>query len=154
MGALAAAVLALSMLPIGGSTWDGTNPFNCTVQDAGLNATGPAPAADPYCVRFDKTHQSITDLGSVDFLLKEPARTATAVPKCFYDQEDHWRASITPGGPAIYEFTGHYFFDKAHSDGGVWITNLSLLGHPIPLPRGSFGVRTHDDIQADPRCPR
>jgi len=154
VGALAAGVLALAMLPFGGSTWDGSKPFACTVQDAGLHATGPNPKADPYCVRFDKTHQSVTDLGIVAFLLEEPARTAAAVPKCFYYQEDHWRASITPGGPAIYEFTGHYFFDKAHADGGVWITKLSVLGHAIPLPGGSFGVRTHDDFPADPRCPR
>ncbi len=99
--------------------WDGTNPFHCIVQDAGRGTTVPDPGADPYCVRFDKTGQSVTDLGLLDFLLKEPARVAAAVPKCFSYQEDHWRGSLTPGGPALYEYVGHYFFNKATGDGGA-----------------------------------
>ena len=50
------------------SPWDGTNPFNCTLQDAGRGTTVPDPAADPYCVHFDKTNQNVTELGLVGFL--------------------------------------------------------------------------------------
>jgi hypothetical protein len=149
------------------SPWDGTNPFSCVVQDAGFGPTGPDPAADPYCVRFDKTHQNVTQLGIVDFLLKEPARTAAAVPKCFYFQEDHWRGSIVQDGvPAVYEFEGHYFFNKATGDGGVWVTGFTVDGQtfdPTSLPGfppgyggyfgpGTGGFITHDDVPADPRC--
>ncbi len=35
-------------------------------------------------MEFDKTQQSITDLGILDFLASEPARVAAAVDKCFY----------------------------------------------------------------------
>ncbi len=148
--------------------WDGTNPFNCTIQDAGLGTKVPDPGADPYCVRFDKTRQNLTQLGIVDFLSKEPARTAAAVGKCFYFQEDHWRGSVVQSDPStlLYEFEGHYFFNKATGDGGVWITGFTLAGQtfdPTSLPGfppgygryfgpGTGGVITHDDIPVDPQC--
>jgi hypothetical protein len=147
--------------------WDGTNPFNCTIQDAGLGTAVPDPGADPYCVRFDKTQQNLTHLGIVDFLLKEPARTAAAVPKCFYFQEDHWRGSINQSDPiSLYEFQGHYFFDKATGDGGAYILDFTVAGQtfdPTALPGfppsygryfgpGTGGVITHDDVPVDPRC--
>jgi hypothetical protein len=150
------------------SPWDGTNPFSCTIQDAGLGPTGPDPAADPYCVRFDKTHQNVTQLGIVDFLLKEPARTAAAAPKCFYFQEDHWRGSVVQSDQrtVVYEFQGHYFFDKATGDGGAWVTGFSIAGQtfdPTALPGfppgyggyfgpGTGGFITHNDVPTDPRC--
>lgn len=148
--------------------WDGTSPFNCVVQDAGLGPTGPDPSADPYCVRFDKSHQNILEGGIVDFLLKEPARTAAAVPKCFYYQEDHWRGSLIQSGAqtVIYEFEGHYFFNKATGDGGVWVTGFTVAGQtfdPTQLPGfppqygqyfgpGTGGFITHDEVPADPQC--
>src|SRR2546421_8750221 len=139
--ALAAlAILASAARSIAPPTpWDGTNPFNCTIQDAGLGPTGPNPAADPYCVRFDKTHQNITQLGVADFMLKEPARVATASPKCFYFQEDHWRGSVVQSDQktVIYEFHGHYFFNKATGDGGAWVTGFAVAGRtfdPTELP--------------------
>jgi hypothetical protein len=172
-GALMAAALMAAALPgtarasAPPTPWDGTNPFNCTVQDAGLGPTGPDPGADPYCVHFDKTHQNVTQLGIADFISQEPARTAAAVPKCFYFQEDHWRGSLAQSdGTAAYEFEGHYFFNKATGDGGVWITGFTLAGQtfdPATLPgfpaqyggyfgAGTGGVITHDDVPADPRC--
>jgi hypothetical protein len=147
--------------------WDGTNPFNCVVQDAGLGATGPDPGADPYCVNFDKTNQNITQLGIVDFLLQEPARTAAAAPKCFYFQEDHWRGTVAQSdSTAVYEFEGHYFFNKASGDGGVWVTNFRVDGQtfdPSSLPGfppqygqyfgpGTGGFITHNDVPVDPSC--
>jgi hypothetical protein len=167
------AALGLSLVPSPAhalappTPWDGTNPFHCVVQDAGLGPTGPDPGADPYCVRFDKTHQNVTQLGIVDFLLKEPARTAAAVSKCFYFQEDHWRGSIVQDGtPAVYEFEGHYFFNKATGDGGVWVTGFTVDGQtfdPTALPGfppgyggyfgpGTGGLITHNAVPTDPRC--
>jgi hypothetical protein len=172
-----AALTLLAALGVGSSPahalglpmpWDGVNPFNCTVQDAGLNTTGPDPAADPYCVRFDKTHQNVTQLGIVEFLLKEPGRTAAALDKCFYYQEDHWRGSLVQndGRTVLYEFTGHYFFDEATADGGVWVTGFNVAGvtvDPTSLPGfppswgkyfgpGTGGVITHDQIPGNPVC--
>lgn len=148
--------------------WDGVNPFDCTVQDAGQGTTVPDPGADPYCVRFDKTNQNVTQLGLVDFLSKEPARVAAAVPKCFYYQEDHWRGSLIQANQqtVIYEFYGHYFFDKATGDGGVWVTGFTIAGHtfdPRALPGfppqwdpyfgpGTGGFRSHDEVPVDPSC--
>lgn len=148
--------------------WDGVNPFDCTIQDAGQGTTVPDPGADPYCVRFDKTNQNITELGLVDFLSKEPARVAAAVPKCFYYQEDHWRGSLIQSDQqtVLYEFYGHYFFNKATGDGGVWVSRFTVAGHtfdPRTLPGfppqwdpyfgpGTGGVISHNDVPVDPNC--
>lgn len=148
--------------------WDGVNPFDCTIQDAGQGTTVPDPGADPYCVRFDKTNQNVTQLGLVDFLSKEPARVAAAVPKCFYYQEDHWRGSIIQSNQqtVVYEFYGHYFFNKATGDGGVWVTGFTVAGQtfdPRTLPGfppqwdpyfgpGTGGVISHNDVPVDPSC--
>jgi hypothetical protein len=168
LAALAPAVVPGSASALSSPTpWDGTNPFNCTIQDAGQGTAVPDPGADPYCVQFDKTNQNVTQLGIVDFLLNEPARTAAAVPKCFYFQEDHWRATVNQGdATAIYEWVGHYFFNKATGDGGVWVTDFTVDGQtfdPATLPGfpaqyasdfgpGTGGVITHDDVPADPSC--
>jgi hypothetical protein len=164
--ALLVATSALGSAPP--SPWDGTNPFNCTIQNAGLGATVPDPGADPYCVRFDKTHQNVSQLGIVDFISKEPARTAAAAPKCFYFQEDHWRGSLvqSDGKTVIYEFQGHYFFNKATGDGGAWVTDFTVAGQtfdPTKLPGfppqygqyfgpGTGGAITHDQVPVDPQC--
>ena len=150
------------------TAWDGTNPFNCELQWAGFGTAVPHPDADPYCVEFDKRHQNVTQLGIVDFLSKEPARVAAASDKCFYFQSDHWRAAIVQddGSTKLYEWDGHYFFDKARGDGGAWVTNFNINGHtgdPSTIPGippewaqdfgpGTGGVITHDDIPADPSC--
>jgi hypothetical protein len=164
--ALAAApALAASAPP---TPWDGTNPFACELQQAGYGATVPHPDADPFCVEYDKRHQSVADLGVVDFLSKEPARTALAVDKCFYFQSDHWRGSVvqSDGSTKTYEWDGHYFFDKATGDGGVWVTNFNVNGRtfdPSTLPGmpeafakffgpGTGGFITHDQVQTDPTC--
>lgn len=165
---LALAALASSASALSSPTpWDGTNPFNCVIQNAGLGTTVPDPGADPYCVQFDKTNQNVEQLGIVQFLLEEPARTAAAVPKCFYFQEDHWRGSISQSdGTAVYEFYGHYFFNKATGDGGVWVTDFTVNGQtfdPASLPGfptqygqdfgpGTGGFITHNDVPADPSC--
>ena len=119
--------------------WDGTNPFKCVLQNAAFGPTGPDPGADPYCVEFDKRHQSVADGGVVAFLSLEPARVAAASDKCFYFQSDHWRGSVVQddGSTKTYEWDGHYFFDKARSEGGAWVTNFNVDGHtgdPSQIP--------------------
>ncbi len=175
-GMLIAAMAALTLAPaaasapaIGSPTpWDGINPFHCKLQDAGFGTKVPDPGADPYCVHFNKTNQNLTQLGLIQFLSLEPARVAAAAPKCFYFQEDHWRGSViqSDGRTVLYEFIGHYFFDKARGDGGAWVTGFSIAGQtfdPTQIPGfppaygayfgpGTGGFRTHDDIPTDPAC--
>ena len=162
---LAAAPAAAVAPPTG---WNGDNPFLCELQQAGFGPTGPHPEADPYCVEFDKRHQSVADGGVVQFLSLEPARTAAASPKCFYFQSDHWRGSLVQDDPSTktYEWDGHYFFDKARGDGGVWVTNFNFNGHtydPGSLPGmppqdarffgpGTGGFITHNEFPVDPSC--
>jgi len=150
------------------SPWDGTNPFNCVLQNAGLGTAVPDPGADPYCVYFDKTHQNISQGGIVDFVSKEPARTAAAAPKCFYFQEDHWRSSIVQSNAqtVIYEWVGHYFYNKATGDGGAYVQDFRVNGQtfdPSQIPGfppqdgqyfgpGTGGFITHDDVPVDPSC--
>ena len=170
--AAAAAALALWAPAAGAadppSPWDGKNPFRCKLQQAGLGATVPDPGADPFCIEFDKRRQNLTQLGVAEFLLKEPERVALAAPKCFYFQSDHWRGSIVQDNAATktYEWDGHYFFDKAKGEGGVWVTNFNINGrsfNPTVLPgfppeyapyfgNGTGGFRTHNDVRADPAC--
>jgi hypothetical protein len=147
--------------------YDGSNPFRCTTQRVGTGVDYPDPGADPFCVEFDKRHQNVTDLGIVDFLLKEPARVAAATPKCFYHQTDHWTGSIVQGSePTLWHWDGRYFFDKARGMGGVRIDNLVVGGQPADprlLPGfpadltpyfgpGVGGAFLKETFPADPSC--
>src|SRR4051795_5596619 len=170
---VAGLTLAITAFPAGGasappSPWDGVNPYQCELQQAGMGAEVKHPDADPFCIEFDKRHQNVSHLGVVDFLSKEPARVALAGPKCFYFQSDHWRGSIVQSDASTktYEWDGHYFFDKAKAEGGAWVTNFNIngkSGDPTTVPGfpagyakyfgyGTGGVITHDDVPADPRC--
>jgi hypothetical protein len=112
--------------------WDGTNPFNCTIQNVGTGTDFPDPDADPFCVEFDKNSQSLLpDAGLVDFLANEPFRVAAAAPKCFYFQRDHWTGSVIQGQPPeLWHWDGNYFFDKAKGIGGVHVDNFRVAGQP------------------------
>jgi hypothetical protein len=167
---LGLAVLAVTATGASGPPvpWDGVNPYACDLQQAGYGAQVAHPDADPFCIDFDKRHQSVADLGVVYFLEQEPARTALAVPKCFYFQSDHWRGSVVQddGSTKTYEWDGHYFFNKATGDGGVWVTNFSFNGRtfdPSTLPGfpeqyaehfgpGTGGMITHNEVPVDPDC--
>jgi hypothetical protein len=142
LGAMAPPAAALPAL----EPWDGSNPFNCALQPAGFEALGPDPAADPYCVEFDKTRQNVTELGILDFVVKEPARVAAALPKCFYYQADHWRGSIVQDDERtkLYEFHGRYFFDKARGEGGAHVTDVGAGGRTV------WSRAFH--VHPDPRC--
>jgi hypothetical protein len=152
----------------GTSGWDGSNPFDCTLQQAGTEAEVPQPEADPYCVEFDKRHQNVSQLGVVEFLSLEPARVAAASPKCFYFQHDHWVGSLQQDNPATqtYAWDGSYYFDKARGTGGVYVENFSFNGQsgdPAQLPGfpaeykpffgpGKGGVQRTEAVPADPSC--
>jgi hypothetical protein len=147
--------------------WDGSNPFNCTIQDAGMGTTVPDPDADPYCVEFDKTQQNVADLGIFEFLADEPARVAAATPKCFYFQTDHWTGSVVQGQPPeLWHWDGQYFFDRAKGIGGVNVQNFRVLGQPAsPSAHGEVpaefapymdqdggGAFIIGDVDVDPAC--
>jgi hypothetical protein len=166
VAALAAAVQAAQAAdPL--EPWDGVNPFQCRLQQAGFDGKGPQPEADPYCIEFDKRRQNVTQLGLVEFLGKEPERAAAASPKCFYFQSDHWRGSVVQedASTKTYEWDGHYFFDKARGEGGVWVSNFNFggqTGDPRDIPgfpdewkpyfrEGTGGFRG-STVEADPRC--
>jgi hypothetical protein len=172
-GLLVAALLLLA-LPAGTASaqgpsgWDGVNPFACTLQQVGTGTKFPQPAADPFCVEFDKTHQNVDQLGVVDFVSNEPARVAAASDKCFYFQSDHWRGTVSESVPQseTYAWDGHYYFNKATGAGGVYVENFRIggqSGDPTSLPgfpaeykkyfsKGRGGVQAVGDVQADPRC--
>jgi hypothetical protein len=129
IGCLLVVAAAATAAPI--APYDGTNPFRCKVQKLGTGVEYQDPNADPLCVEFDKTNQNVTEFGIVDFLVNEPARTATAIPKCFYYQTDHWTGSIVQGGqPTLWHWDGRYFFDKAKGMGGVHVENFTIGGLP------------------------
>jgi hypothetical protein len=164
-----APAMAQSGSPV--ASWDGSNPFNCTLQQAGSGVDVPDPDADPLCVEYDKTHQTVLDGGMADFLSKEPQRTALSLPKCFYYQRDHWKAQLATGLPAplntgLYQWDGSYFFDKAHGTGGIYVENFRLLDQsfdPTALPGfpaelkpffglGRGGFQSLQGIPVDPNC--
>ena len=118
--------------PVG--PYDGSNPFRCELQDVGTGTEFPDPDADPFCVKFDKTSQNITDFGIVDFLAEEPNRVAAASTKCFYFQRDHWTGSIVQGeDPELWNWKGNYWFDRARGLGGVSVRNYRIAGQPASM---------------------
>lgn len=156
--AFAATATAAPLAP-----YDGANPFRCVTQDTGLGVAFPDPSADPFCVRYDKTQQNVTELGLVDFLLNEPARVAAAVPKCFYHQSDHWTGSVVQGGSELWNWQGRYFFDKARGIAGAYMEDLRLGAVPIDprtvLPpelwayfSSSGGGMYTDSVASVPEC--
>jgi hypothetical protein len=148
--------------------WDGTNPFNCELQQAGFEAQGPNPEVDPYCVEFDKRRQNITQLGIVEFFSKEPARVGVAAGKCFYYQVDHWRSAVVQddGTTAIWEWDGRYTYDRARGEGGAYVENFKINGRtedPSKVPGmppeyaqhmgpGTGGVWFEQDGEVESRC--
>jgi len=70
------------------------------------------------------------------------------------------------GKTQTYEFIGHYFYNEATGDGGVWVTGFIAGGQtfdPTQIPGfpasygqyfgpGTGGVITHDEVQANPAC--
>lgn len=167
---LSIAVLALLAAPAGAQLagYDGQNPFDCVLQQAGTGAEFEDPAADPFCVEYDKTHQNVTEGGVLEFLSLEPARVAAASDKCFYFQRDHWRGSIVQadGRTETYAWDGSYWFDKARGAGGVYVENFRFngqTGDPTTLPGfpeewkpffgpGRGGVQGGAGVRGDPRC--
>ncbi|HEX6117791.1 MAG TPA: hypothetical protein VFY99_11885 [Solirubrobacterales bacterium] len=173
LAAGAVAALALLALPASAGAqsppfapWDGTNPFNCTEQDVGTGTAYPDPGADPFCVKFDKTNQNVTDFGIAEFAAQEPARVAAAGTKCFYFQNDEWTGSIQQGAePETWHWQGRYFFDRAKGIGGVSVTDFRVGGAPMDAtpyvppeyagyfaPNGGGGVIVTQESHPDPGC--
>ena len=150
--------------------WDGSNPFNCVLQQAGEGVEFQDPDADPFCVEYDKTHQNVTEGGLVAFLHLEPARVAAASPKCFYYQRDHWTSRVDQENEATetWNWDGSYFFDKARGIGGAYVENFTInnqTGDPTTVPgfpdryrpffgEGRGGVRNVGGVPVDPACVR
>ena len=165
VAALMAASPAAAQAPF--APYDGSNPFNCQLQDVGTGTDFPDPDADPFCVKFDKTSQNVLpDAGIADFLANEPARVAAASPKCFYYQRDHWTGSLVQDQPPeLWNWVGSYFFDKAKGIGGVNVRDFRLLGEPADATpfvpdeykpyfdgTGGGGVMVTQVTDADPTC--
>lgn len=164
---LSALALAAPAAAFEAQPYDGSIPFDCELQQAGMGVDFPDPDADPFCVQYDKTDQNLTGLGLVEFLALEPARVAAAVDKCFYFQRDEWRGSVLEDGEhELWHWTGSYWFDKANGRGGAYIEDARLLGQgppptwtdfaPAPFapyvhPTGAGGSVSFD-YPADPRC--
>lgn len=162
---LLGAVVVLAVLAGAGSAhaaqplvrpWNGSSPYQCTVQYAGLNAVAPDVAADPYCIEFDKTRQSILpNLGLVAFLQREPKRIATAFAKCFYYQRDHWRGAIVQNsaGTQLWNWDGQYFIDRSNGEAGLYMTNL-YAGPPGRMRPITWSLRIKAPwlFPVNPRC--
>ena len=108
--------------------YDGSNPFDCTIQNVGFGTAYPDPGADPFCVEFDKRRQNFTEFGIADFMAQEPARVAAASPKCFYYQRDHWTSRVVQEDETteLYNWDGAYYFDKARGTGGTYVENFTF----------------------------
>jgi len=168
------AAAALALIPASvhaqgpAEPYDGTNPFDCFLQQAGTGTEFPDPDADPFCVEYDKRHQNVTEGGVVQFLSLEPARVAAASPKCFYFQRDHWVGSVVQGDgrTETYAWDGSYYFDKAKGAGGAYVENFTInnqSGNPTEVPGfpeewkpyfgyGRGGFHSSGSVEADPEC--
>lgn len=105
--------------------YDGSNPFNCQLQQVGTGTAFPDPTAEPLCVEYDKTNQNVTGLGLIEFMLAEPSRVAVSSDNCFYFQRDHWTGSLSQGqSPELWHWDGGYFFDKGSGLGGVFFEHM------------------------------
>lgn len=170
--AVAAAALVLAAAGAaqgaGVEPYEGENPFDCELQQAGTGTEVPDPGADPFCVEYDKTQQNVTGLGAVHFASGEPARVAAASDKCFYYQHDHWRGSVDQHveQTETYNWDGGYYFDKARGVAGTYVESFTVLnasGNPTGLPGfpselepsfgyGRGGLQMEESIPVDPRC--
>jgi hypothetical protein len=93
--------------------------------------TSWSEARSQFCVEYDKTHQNLTELGLIQFLLQEPARITRAADKCFYFQHDHWTGWIEEGGePELYHWDGSYMIDMARGAVGGHVANFRIGGEP------------------------
>lgn len=164
-----AAVAPPGASALGMAGYDGANPFNCTLQQAGKGTKIPDTHADPLCVEYDKTGQSVApDLGIAGFLAGEPARFAYAGDKCFYYQRDHWRGAVVQDDEQTetYNWDGGYFIDRARGVGGAAVDNFTLFNasaDPTAMPGfpadwkpyfsyGRGGVQFTDSYAIDPAC--
>ena len=167
---LAPSAAAAAQPPSAGRSrpWDGSNPFNCEIQDVGTGTDFPDPGADPFCVEFDKTQQNVTDLGIVDFLAKEPARRRRGrrqvllLPARPLDRLDRARARRPSSGTgtAATSLTRRRASSAATSRTSASSASPAAPGDYFPIPpdyteyfdQGGVGAYLVLNIPVDPRC--
>ena len=108
--------------------YNGEVPFRCETQNTGFGVDYPNPEADPFCVKYNKTNQNVRHLGIVDFLLLEPARVAAAVKSASTTRRTTGPAGPNTGSRSCGTGAGRYFFDKARGMGGVFLSEVRVLG--------------------------
>ncbi len=119
--------------PAGGQTPEPYRdpPFTCEVIDYGTEPpTLPAPAADPLCVRYDKTNITVSTLGVIDFIAAEPGRVAIFAGKCSYWQQDRWSIRLSPDTPPLLSWAGSYWYDAASGSAGGVLRDLRVADQP------------------------
>lgn len=139
--ALAAAAAAAAILTTTAAPADAQQPepyqdppFDCEVIDYGQAAPPvPGPPDDPLCVRYDKTHATVSDLRILDFLAAEPGRFGIFLvpPRCAYWQQDHWVVRLHPLLPPLVSWRGSYWYDASTLSGGAVMRDLRVLGLPV-----------------------
>lgn len=133
MAAVLAVAVAVGAGPAGAQTPEPYTdpPFSCQVIDYGSDPpTLPAPAADPLCVRYDKTNATVSTLGIVDFLAAEPGRVAIVAAKCSYWQQDRWIIRATPDTPPLVAWNGSYWYDARSGSAGGVLRDLRIGDQP------------------------
>lgn len=110
------------------ASWDGSNPFTCTLQNG---ASLQDPNADPFCVGYDHSASSPADAEAqiVALLSDGPNQLAAATNKCFLYRVDRWTSTL----PA-YEFDTAMFFNKATGASGTALTSATVGGVPATVP--------------------
>lgn len=105
-------------------TWDGSNPFTCTLQ----NGDNPQdPAADPFCVEYD--HNSL-DASAIQQLLTDGPNQLATVNKCFLYRVDRFTSTLGEVDTAM-------FVNKATGTGGSAVTGATV---PISATGGTISV--------------
>ena len=147
--------------------WDGANPFHCTIQNAGQGTTVPDPGADPYCVRFDKTNQNVTQLGIVD--VPQPRSRRGSPPPCRSAPTSRrttgaGRSSSPTDAPSCTSSSGTTSSTRRPATAASGSSDFTVAGQtfdPTTLPGfppayrryfgpGTGGFITHDDVPGRP----
>ena len=131
-------------------------------------STSRTPSADPFCVKYDKTQQNVTDFGIVDFLLLEPARVLAAAHQVLLPPDRPLDRLDRPGRGSRSSGTGRATTSsiKARGIAGAYMDDFRIGGDarrpaqrarlPGRVPRrtsshGGGGVYT-DTVASKPDC--
>ncbi|HEY2604392.1 MAG TPA: hypothetical protein VGI67_22735 [Thermoleophilaceae bacterium] len=139
------------------SSWNGANPFKCTLQNG---ASLSNPSADPFCVTYSHSLASPTDVPTelTNLLTNGPNQLAAVSSACSGYEVDHWN-----GPPGLASADRALYFNKATGAGGVAVSNFTIAGMPATVPGvpaqlapffgpGGGGGQMSGDVQVDPNC--